>query len=329
MLTATTNAHAAQGRVGLGTAESFAVLAYSGVTNTGATTITGDIGTFPTTTTSGFGTVTLIGTNHAGDAVTQDAKNDLTTAYNDAAGRNPWTNVPVELGGSTLNAGVYRSGTFGLTGTLTLDAKGDTSAQFSFQAASTLITASNSRVRLLGGANPCQVVWQVGSSATFDTGTRFVGDVLAHTSIQAKTSATFQGRLLARNGAVTLDHNTITNANCTSSLPGGGGTGTSPSPTPVAITSTGSGSGSPGPGSGSTGTDSGATGTPAATPVTTTGTGGGPPTDETARTPSAGPPFLPLTGLSTPLLPGIGLTLLGLGTVRTMAGRRRRNQAAG
>ena len=181
---AATAAHAAQGPVGLGTADSFAVLAGAGITNTGATTITGDVGTFPTTSESGFGSVTIIGTNHAGDAVTQGAKNDLTTAYNDAAGRNPWTNVPVELGGSTLLAGVYRSGTFGLTGTLTLDAKGDPNAQFIFQAASTLITASNSRVLLLNGADPCRVVWKVGSSATFNTATRFVGDVLALASIQ-------------------------------------------------------------------------------------------------------------------------------------------------
>src|SRR5688572_16121858 len=125
-------AFAAQGHVGLGTADSFAVLAGSGITNTGPTTITGDVGTFPTPSETGFGSITLSGTNHAGDAVTQGAKSDLVAAYNDAAGRNPVTNVPVELGGSTLPEGVYTSPTFGLTGTLTLDAKGRPEAQFIF-----------------------------------------------------------------------------------------------------------------------------------------------------------------------------------------------------
>lgn len=218
---ATPAAMAAQAPVGLGTADSFAVLAGSGITNTGPTTITGDVGTFPTPSQTGFGSVTLTGTNHAGDAVTQGAKDDLVTAYNDAGGRTPVTNLPVELGGTVLPAGVYTSPTFGLTGTLTLDAQGDPDAQFIFLAGSTLITATDSRVLLLNGANPCRVVWQVGSSATFDTRTQFVGDVLALESISALTSATFQGRLLARNGAVTLDTNTITNAAC--SAPSGGG----------------------------------------------------------------------------------------------------------
>jgi hypothetical protein len=219
-------AHAAQAPVGLGTAGSFAVLAGSGITNTGPTTITGDVGTFPTPSETGFASITLTGTNHAGDAVTQAAKNDLVTAYNDAFGRTPVTNVPVELGGSTLAAGVYTSPSLGLTGTLTLDAAGDPSAEFIFQAGSTLITASNSRVVLINGANPCHVVWQVGSSATFGTGTQFAGDVLAQISITAVTGATFQGRLLARDGAVTLDTNTITRADCPIPDVGGGDSAT-------------------------------------------------------------------------------------------------------
>lgn len=212
-------ASAAQGRVALGTAESFAVLAGSGITNTGSTTISGDVGTFPTPSETGFGSVTLHGNNRHGDTTTQQAKTSLVTAYNDAAGRKPRTSVPVELGGKTLVAGVYASPTLGLTGTLTLDGKGNAGAQFVFQAASTLITAPNARVRLINGADACHVVWKVGSSATFNTGTQFVGDVLALTSITANTKATFRGRLLARNGSVTLDTNTITRSTCARAAP--------------------------------------------------------------------------------------------------------------
>ena len=353
VLLAASPAFAAQGHVGLGTADSFAVLAGSGITNTGPTTITGDIGTFPTTSQTGFGSITLNGTNHGGDAVTQGAKSDLVVAYDDAAGRKPVTNVPVELGGSTLLEGVYTSPTFGLTGTLTLDAKGRPEAQFIFQAGSTLIAEANSRVLLLNGADPCHVVWQVGSSATFKTGTRFVGDVLALTSITAQTGATFQGRLLARNGAVTLDTNTITRANCVA--PAGDGTTTTTTPgttsttgTPAANPSTGSNPTETAAGPGSpTGTAAGApgspTGTAAGTPGSPTGTFGAPPasppgtqgrtpgspgapggpTDGTPGTPSTSPP-LANTGAPIAALTRTGLLLLAFGTVALMAGRRAR-----
>jgi hypothetical protein len=323
-----TSALAAQGPVGLGTAENFAVLAGSGITNTGATTITGDVGTFPTPSETGFGSITLTGTNHAGDAVTQGAKNDLVTAYDDAFGRKPVTNVPVELGGSTLLAGVYKSGTFGLTGTLTLDAKGDTNAEFIFQAASTVITASNSRVLLLNGADPCRVVWQLGSSATFGTGTRFVGDVLAYTSITATTGATFQGRLLALNGAVTLDHNTITKSNCVASVsssPSASATGT-PSPssgaaTPSSTPSETALSGGPA----STGTPAAALGPPARP---TGGAPGTPPhgSHGTPSTPGSGwsPPHLAVTGLAIIGILGLGLVLLNIGGIVRVTSRRKR-----
>ncbi len=208
--------------VGLGTANSFAVLAGSGITNTGTTTINGDIGTFPTTTETGAGPcpaagcVVLTGTDHNGDAVTQGAKTDLTTAYNDAAGRTPVTTVPTELGGTTLTAGVYSaaSGTFGLTGTVTLNGGGDATSVFIFQMASTLTTATGSMVSLTGGAQSCNVFWQVGSSATLGGSTTFRGNILALTSVTLVTAATVDGRVLARNGAVTLDTNTITRSTC-------------------------------------------------------------------------------------------------------------------
>ena len=196
--------------VNLGSAKSFAVLAGTTITNTGATTITGDVGVHPGKAATGFTTVTLHGAKHLGDAVALSAQNSLVTAYNDAAGATPVTKVATELGGTTLKAGVYGSDTLGLTGTLTLDGAG----VYIFQAGSTLITAPNSTVALINGASACNVYWQVGSSATLDTSTSFKGTILALTSIALKTGATLQGRALARNGAVTLDHNTINSSSC-------------------------------------------------------------------------------------------------------------------
>lgn len=205
----------AQSIVNLGTATSFAILAGSGITNTGPTTIKGDVGTFPTTTETGFGTVTIIGTNHSGDTVTQGAKTDLVTAYNDAASRIPATTVSGDIGGQTLMPGVYNSSSsLGITGTLTLDAQGDQNAVFIFQINSTLITTSASNVILINGAEACNVFWQVGSSATLGTGSSFQGTILALTSITATTGVVVNGRLLARDGAVTLDTNTVTATIC-------------------------------------------------------------------------------------------------------------------
>lgn len=217
------SAQAAPAPVSLGTAKSFVVLAGAGVTNTGRTTLNGDIGTFPTTAITGLSTITLNGTNHGGDGVTQGAKKDLTKAYTTAAGAGPTKAIPTELGGKTLKPGVYSGGALGLTGTLTLDGGNDPDAVFIFKAASTLITASASRVRLIN-ANPCNVYWQVTSSATLGTGTRFVGTIMALTDIQLNTGASLSGRALARNGAVTLQANTISLPVCKQavSAPSGG-----------------------------------------------------------------------------------------------------------
>lgn len=190
----------------------FAVLAGAGITITGATTIAGDIGTFPTPSITGLVNLTLNGVNHAGDAVTQAAKIDLLDAYNDAAGRTPTTTYGsiFDLGGLTLQAGVYNDpSSFGLTGTLTLDAMGDPNAVWIFQTGSTLITATNSIVNLVGGAQASNVFWQVGTSATLGTGTDFAGSILASESITMNTGAMIEGGLYALNGAVTLDGNTI------------------------------------------------------------------------------------------------------------------------
>jgi hypothetical protein len=217
--------YAVQPRVDLGLAESFAVLAGSGITNTGATTASGsagaDFGSSPTGTFTGNVQVTTTGTKYtAVDAAVTAAKVDLTTAYNDAAGRTPATTVTADLGGQTLTTGVYKSASsLAVTGTLTLDAENDPDAVFIFQAGSTLTSASSARIALVNGADACNVFWQVGSSATFGTDTVFVGHVLALTSITANTRATFEGQLLAQNGAVTLDTNTITNNLCETVTP--------------------------------------------------------------------------------------------------------------
>lgn len=217
------SAQAATAPVPLGTAKSFVVLAGAGVTNTGKTTLNGDLGTFPTTAITGLSTLTLNGTNHAGDAVTQGAKKDLTTAYTTAAGAGPTKAIPVELGGKTLQPGVYSGGALGLTGTLTLDGGNNPDAVFIFKAASTLITASASRVTLVN-VNPCNVFWQVTSSATLGTRSRFVGTIMALTDIHLTTGATLSGRALARNGAVTLQANTISLPVCSqvTKVPSGG-----------------------------------------------------------------------------------------------------------
>lgn len=211
---------AAQVTVGLGTAGNFAVLAGETITNTGPTTITGDVGLHPGSSVTGFDSVTLNGALHVADAVAQQAKVDLVAAYDQAAGSGPATTVATELGGQTLTAGAYNSasGTFEITGTLTLDAQGDPNAVFVFQMASTLVTASASVVNVINGANACNVFWQVGSSATLGTGTVFRGNILALTSIALTTGASIEGRALARNGQVTMDTNTITQAACTQQI---------------------------------------------------------------------------------------------------------------
>src|ERR1035437_5155451 len=211
---------AAQPNGNPGTTCTFAILAASTITDTGSTIISGNaggnIGLYPGTSFPGRAHVTLTGTVHLADTIASVAKDDLVTAYNDAAGRTPVTTIPTELGGGTLTPGVYdsESGTFQITGTLTLDAEGDPDAVFIFKTASTLITASDSSITLINDARPCRVFWQVGSSSTLGTYSHFVGHIFALTSITANTGATVVGQLLARNGAVTLDTNTITNGIC-------------------------------------------------------------------------------------------------------------------
>ncbi len=225
-----------QSQVELGTADAFAVLGGQSVTNTGASVINGDLGVSPGSSVTGFGPADpgiVNGTIHKTDAQAGQAQADLTTAYNDAAGRASDADLTgQDLGGLTKTEGVYSfDSSAQLTGTFTLDAQGNADAVFIIQIGTTLTTATDSVVSLINQADPCHVFWQVGSSATLGTTTRFVGNVMALTSITAVTGTTVNGSLLARNGSVTLDTNTITASPCavptTTTTPGGGGTTTS------------------------------------------------------------------------------------------------------
>lgn len=235
--------------------------------------IGGDLGLSPGTAVTGFPPGTVLGTQHVTDAVALQAKNDLTTAYNDAAGRGPAVDQSNKnLGGQTLVGGVYRaSAAMALTGTLTLDAQGDPSTVFVFQAGSTLITSSSSTVQLIGAAQACNVFWQVGSSATLGTSTSFVGTIMALTSATLQTNARLEGRVLARNGAVVLDSNVISSPSCATAPPPPPSTSTPPTTTPPTSTPP---------------TSMPPTTTPTAMPTTSSGTPTASPTAPSPTTPS-------------------------------------------
>ena len=196
----------------LGTASNFAVLGSSTVTNTGNTIIIGNLGVSPGTAITGFPPGIVIGTTYAGGSVATQAHADAAIAYGALSSATCTTNEPAvaKIGGQTLKPGVYCFPTSAaITGTLTLSGSG----VYIFKIGSTLTTAAgNSHVVLTNGATANNVFWQVGSSATLGTGSVFKGTVIAYSSITSTTSATVDGRLIALNGAVTLDTNQITMA---------------------------------------------------------------------------------------------------------------------
>ncbi len=193
----------------------FAVLAGSTVTNTGSTTVSGDVGVSPGTAVTGFPPGLASGAIHLADSAAAEAQTALTAGYLDAAGRTGGTSVSGDLVGRTLTSGVYTStSSLAESGDLTLDAQGNPDAVFIFQIASTLTTGSGSHIILANGAIACNVFWQVGSSATLGTYSVFNGNILALSSITITSGVNMNGRALARNGAVTLDTDVITGCTC-------------------------------------------------------------------------------------------------------------------
>ncbi|CAN5794712.1 hypothetical protein BH23ACT4_BH23ACT4_00380 [soil metagenome] len=208
----------------LGTAEGYSVLAGTTVTNTGETVLNQSLGLSPGTDITGFppGIVNPPGVIEQTTPAAAAAQLDLTAAYLEAAARPLNETVTSDLTGLTLVGGVYAGPSkspLELNGNLTLDGAGDPNSVFIFQTDSTLITGSGSTVTLINGAQQCNVFWQVGSSATLGTGSTFVGTILALTSISVTTGVTVQGRVLARNGAVTLDTDTFNIPNCDLTAP--------------------------------------------------------------------------------------------------------------
>jgi hypothetical protein len=231
--------------VGLGTAAPFSVLAGSTVTNTGPTTMFGDLGLAPGSSVTGEPHV--LGQTHVDDAVATEAKSSLTTAYNEAAARPTNGSAGTQLAGREFSPGVYTASSSLLlsSGSVTLNAQGNPNAVFIFQIPTTLTTGSNTAVSLVGGAQACNVFWQVGSSATLGSGTHFVGTIMASASITANTAATIHGRLLAQTAAVTLEDNTITASNCASSASGSGGGTETTTPQEATALETAAGAGVP------------------------------------------------------------------------------------
>ncbi|MDX6587471.1 MAG: hypothetical protein QOI31_1944 [Solirubrobacterales bacterium] len=214
--------HTSEPPVLFGRADPFAALAASTITNAGPSVITGDLGISPGTACTGLptpctgnGPGVVTGSVHAGDSTAAGAQVDLAAAYADGAGRPLTGTIGPELGATTRFPGVYNSstGTFGIAGTLTLDGNGDPDSTFIFRAATTLDVPAGSKIVLVNGAQSCNVLFQTGTATTLAANTLFRGTINAGT-ITVGAGTVVDGRLLARDAAVTLSSNNVTRPSC-------------------------------------------------------------------------------------------------------------------
>ena len=195
--------------VPLGTTSTYSVLAGTGVINTGATNLSGDLGSSPSNSILGFPPGTVGGTTHAGDSAAAQAQTDLTAAYNNAAGRLLNDSFAGDQNGHTFFGGVHRTSVaFSLTGTMTLDAQGDPGAVFIFQVGAALNTAAASHIVLINGALASRVFWQVLGAVGTGASSTFAGSIMSLGAITIGASAELAGRALSV-GTVTLSTNPV------------------------------------------------------------------------------------------------------------------------
>jgi Ice-binding-like/PEP-CTERM motif len=232
----------------LGSAAMFGVLGASTVTNTGNTVIDGDLGVWPGSSITGFPPGIVNGTIYDGDAVAMQAQLDALAAYNFFQGLSPNQNLTGQnLGGLELTPGVYAyNSSAQLTGELMINWEGLSNQSVVFQIGSTLTTASASMVVSVNAGQNDNIYWNIGSSATLGTTTSFQGTIIADQSATLNTGATDNcGRVIALNGAVTLDDNFIDNCSTgTSGSSGSSGSsstsgGTVPEPSSLMLFGTG------------------------------------------------------------------------------------------
>jgi len=327
LLFATSASAAIVANVPMGTAANYSVLGGQSVTNTGNTTMHENLGVSPgpTTAVTGFPPGQVLAPGVLDNPGAAQAQLDLTAAYDDTHNRSALTGTTgTELGGQTLVGGVYAATTspkqpLEITGTLTLDGQGDPNTVWIFQSDSTLVTASSSAVRLINGAQECNVYWQVLSSATLGSGSTFVGNILALTTITMANNVTVRGRALARNGSVTLINDHFTTPTCATSL-------TPPAPTPTTAAAPGAGV----PGGATTSTTPGA-GTPGGGGSGGGGSGGVTTTTLGLTVGIVGPPRTGVAPLATHDFPWPAVLLGATGgaaTLGVIARRRLRNSAA-
>jgi len=208
----------------MGAAKTFGAIAHTTLTSTGGTVITGDCGTCPGTAITGFGPGMGVctGTINAANTAACNAEAACLTAYNNALALTPTVILPTDLGGQTLPPGVYTFTTLNavLSTTLTLNGTGHPNGQWIFQIKTTFTTSANSKIVFLGGGQPCNVYFLVGSSATIGAGSKLQGNILAYTSIAVNSAASDKGTLCALNGAITLIDDAITaQPTCTTTPP--------------------------------------------------------------------------------------------------------------